>query len=175
MAVRCITGAKFTMNAEVLRYTGVTTGGVAPGTWANNQDPITGEILNKWEPIKQVDNPDTEVNESAEPPYTINCIARGVVSGGVQAAGTTQKFGDNYQNIDFVHMWTPPHIQLTKRDQVTNIRSKNGQVVWLDEEYIDEEYPDGTRPTIFNVNGVTPIFDPFNRHIENFVLLEKAE
>ena len=168
---RCITGARFTMNATVLRWTGQNSNEHSPaqGTWNTAQDPITGEILNKWEPVViATDNLSTTKNEYEE--LTVPCLARGIVDGGIRVAGTTERFGDTYENIDYVKLWLPAKYSLSKRDRITNIRDKkNGRLIWA-----DEEYQDGTRATIFNVNGVTPLFDAFNKHIENFVLLERA-
>jgi hypothetical protein len=172
--VRCLTGARFTMNAEVLRQVGdnpTIPDNVEPeigGNWESYQDPITGAILNRWVPTDDQSEPLPD--GSLEPVRTIDCLARGIVDGGIRVAGTTERFGDTYENIDFVKMWTPPRVRLSKRDRITNIRAKKGgAVVWIDEEYLD-----GTRPTVFNVNGVTPLFDAFNNHVENFVLLEKV-
>jgi hypothetical protein len=140
------------------------------GQWVTDQDPITGEVLNVWRHGDLgEDNPDTPVYEYT--PNTISCLVRGIVDGGIRVAGTTERFGDTYENIDYAKMWVPARVRITKRDRITNIRAKRGgHVLWLDEEYVD-----GTRPTIFNVNVVTPLFDAFNHHTENFVLLEKAE
>lgn len=170
----CLTGARFTMNAELLRQ--VTNDDLESpqdptnGEWATIQDPITGEVLNKWIPAEGV--PDDINTPTYDPvPKTIDCLARGIVDGGIRVAGTTERFGDTYENVDFVKLWVPARTLITKRDRITNIRNKRGgQVMW-----IDEEYESGTRPTVFNVNGVTPLFDAFNRHTENFVLLEKAQ
>lgn len=176
--VKCLTGARFTMNAEVLRWSGVVSTDTEPegtgGTWVTYQDPITGEILNRWEPGEATDDPSTPADETIVP-VTISCLARGIVDGGIRVAGTTERFGDTYENIDFIKMWVPSHVRLSKRDRVTNIRAKKGgAVVWVDEEY-PADAQGNFRPTIFNVNGVTPLFDAFNNHVENFVLLEKAE
>lgn len=171
--VVCLTGARFNMKADVLRWEGVREGGVVDETsdpeivWSSYQDPITGEILNKWVP-GEADDPSTPTVDESTLVTTIPCMARGIVDGGIRVAGTTERFGDTYENIDFVKLWTPAHVRLSKRDQVTNIRNKQG-IVWLNEEGF------GTPPTVFNVNGVTPLFDAFNKHIENFVLLERTD
>lgn len=171
--VKCLTGARFTMDAEVLRWSEITTGGdddVTQGDWGTYQDPITGEILNDWVPGVP-DNPATTTVVETRTLRTISCVARGIVDGGIRVAGTTERFGDTYENIDFVKMWVPASVRLSKRDRITNIRAKKGgRVIW-----VDEEYDDGSRPTVFNVNGVTPLFDAFNNHVENFVLLEKVD
>jgi len=168
--MRCLLSGRFSMEGELLHWTGTEVGDsndVFVGDFGSTyQDPITGEILNDWQPVP--DDPDTpDVNENATL-GTFPCIARGIVDGGIRVAGTTERFGDTYENIDFVKMWVPASISINKRDRVTNLReAKTGIVVWRNEE------ADGA-PTVFNVNGVTPLFDAWNRHVENFVLLERA-
>jgi hypothetical protein len=175
--VRCLTSAKFTMDAEVLTWTGWTGADPAPpqdstaGEWATYQDPITLEVRNVWRPTIVVpDNPNTpEVEQKVK---TIECLARGIVSSGIRTSGTTEAFGEWYRNVDLIQMWIPAKYVITKRDRVTNIREKrNGKIIWIDEEYMGT---DGPRPTIFNVTGVTPLLDPFNRHTQNLVFLERA-
>lgn len=167
--MRCLTGQKFTMNAEVLHQSPNIDGGViAPtepvGSWSVYQDPITGEILNDWIPGVP-DNPSTPQNEELVP-HTIECLARGIISSGVGNAGSTEIFGEVYQNVDVVRLWVPTKYNLTKGDRITNIRDKKGgKVLWKEE--------DGTA-TVFNIDGVTPVLDPFNRHIENFMIIRRA-
>lgn len=143
------------------------------GTWVDSQDPLTGEIVRVWKPY---DNPVTPTNEDTLNIGTIDCLARGIVDGGIRVAGTTERFGDTYANIDYVKLWTPAKTKISKRDRVTNIRdAKTGKVFWVDEEFVDPRTTDTPAATVFNVNGVTPLFDAFNRHVENFVLLERVE
>lgn len=158
------------MEAEILHWSATEATdepGLGTGDWSTYQDEISGDILNDWLPPD--DDPDTtDVDESASTFRTVPCIARGIVDGGIRVAGTTERFGDTYENIDYVKMWVPANIAISKRDRVTNIRDKaGGTVIWKDEESTGAA-------TVFNVNGVTPLFDAFNRHVENFVLLEKV-
>lgn len=143
------------------------------GNWVNHQDPLTGQIIRIWEPVTVV--PDDELTEEVDETLyqNIRCAARGIVDGGIRVAGTTERWqGGEFANIDFVKLWTPRKTVLTKRDRVTNIRSRNGQILF----WVDEEAPDATpRATVFNVNGTTPLYDALNRHVENFTLLERAE
>lgn len=169
--IHCLTAARFTMSATVLHR-----GDAAPtpnpdeyGEWVDSQDPLTGEIVKVWVPATP-DNPSTPPDESITVD-TFACLARGIVDGGIRVAGTTERFGDSYENIDFVKMWTPSRVLISKRDRITNIKDSTGHIRWIDEE----SSVDATRATVFNVNGVTPLFDAFNRHVENFVLLERAE
>lgn len=171
--IRCITGQRFTMKASVLKQGQEVYNPVDPsnyGDYVEVQDPLTGEIVRVWQPYP--DMPDTpDVDESVKY-LSIPCLARGIVDGGIRVAGTTERFGDTYDNIDYVKMWTPAHIRLTKRDRITDIRGVGG-TYWLDEEFERPGIP--PKATIFNINGVTPLFDAFNRHIENFILLERAD
>jgi hypothetical protein len=156
------------------------------GEWVESQDPLTGEIVRVWVPFEdQPDNPDTP---ETDPTFLeIPCIARGIVDGGIRVAGTTERFGDTYENIDFVKMWVPPTVRITKRDRITNIKDISGRIRWRNEEYEARDpdnpvdlsdpatYNQYLKATVFNVNGVTPLFNAFNRMTEQFVLLENAE
>lgn len=167
--MRCITSVRFSMLADVLRWEGIeapTADDAAQGiVWETYQDPITGEVRNEWVPGTK-DDPTTAGKDEYSPMRTIPCIARGVVDGGIRVAGSTENFGDTYQNIEFAKLWTTARIKLTKRDRITNIRTqRGGSNIWMED--------DGS-PVIFNVNGISPLFDAFNKHVENFVLLERA-
>lgn len=172
----CLTGARFSMEATLLHQndpydgTGIDLGQY--GEWVKSQDPLTGEIVRVWKPY---DDPATpSVNEDTLGIGTIPCIARGIVDGGIRVAGTTERFGDMYENIDFVKMWVPANVIISKRDRVTNIKDASGRVRWLDEEFVDPRTTDTPKATVFNVNGVTPLFNAFNDMTEQFVLLERA-
>lgn len=173
--LRGITTARYTMKATLIRPIGPTAPAVDPsatGVWADRQDPDTGEIVRVWEAIS-IDNPDTPESEIGANVIEIECMARGINEGGIRAAATTENFDDIYHNIDIINLWVPKRYRITKRDRVTNIRTKDGTILWRDEE--DENSATPTKATIFNVNGVVPNLDPFNRHIDNFCLLERAE
>lgn len=143
------------------------------GEWVRSQDPLTHEIVRVWKPTVNTGYP--SLPASPVTIYdTIPCIARGIVDGGIRVAGTTERFGDTYENIDFVKMWVPANIIISKRDRVTNIRDPRGNVIWLDEEFSDPAIDETPRATVFDVNGVTPLFNAFNRHTESFVLLQRS-
>lgn len=175
MPFKTLTGTRFSMTATLLRQTDPTGDPIIPtegqnGNWVTNQDPLSGEIVNVWQPVGDIaDNQDTP---AYDPVYeNIPCLARGIVDGGIRVAGSTERFGDTYENIDYAKLWVPASVHITKRDRVTNIRTAAG-VFWRNFEY---EKPGEVKATVFNVNGVSPLFDAFNRHIENFILLERAE
>jgi hypothetical protein len=170
--VTCLTAARFTMVAEVLHWQGRTdheetdtSPEPAGGHYETYQDPITGELLNDWVPGTP-DNTDTPDTDESAIVRTIPCLARGIVDGGIRVAGSTERFGDTYENIEFAKLWVPQRIKLFKNDRITNIRAKRGgEVIWTE--------ADGS-PVVFNVNGISPLFDAFNRPVEKFILLERA-
>jgi hypothetical protein len=144
-----------------------------PGHWEYKQDEDTGAMIRVW-----VSVPDDVI----EPPSAVNtpggmmegtrfkCIARGFTDGGIRVAGTTERFSSRgtIDTVDFVTIKFPPFVVLTRRDRVTDIRNNKNILLWKEEEFDD-------RPTVFEVNGVTPIIDPFGNHIENSALLQRAE
>lgn len=166
-----LTKARFTMRADILRL-----GEAAPddwdiddyGVWVDNQDPLTGDIVQIWEPYP--DDPDTDDVDESVKLGTIKCIARGVVDGGIRVAGSTERFGDMYQNIDYVKMWVPAKTIIQKNDRITNIRDRCGHLMWL-----DEFHEGNPRAIVFNVNGIVPLYDAFNKRVEKFILLERAD
>lgn len=183
----CLTGARFNMSAVLLHQNDpyIPTDGDPVdlnkyGEWVRSQDPLTKEIIRVWkaydEPIIRPDDPTTPDRDESVLVGTIPVVARGIVDGGIRVAGTTERFGDTYENIDYVKMWVPSNVRISKRDRITNIKDAGGHLRWLDEEFSDPADPnDIPRATVFNVNGVTPLFNAFNIMTEQFVLLEKAE
>lgn len=145
------------------------------GDWVRSQDPLTHEIVRVWKPKVPTYPSGSGGGSGAVTVYdTIPCIARGIVDGGIRVAGTTERFGDTYENIDFVKMWIPSHVIISKRDRITNIRDPRGKIIWVDEEFSDPAVDETPRATVFDVNGVTPLFNAFNRHTESFVLLQRS-
>lgn len=181
MPLRCLTAGRMTMKATILHQNSpVPTPGLDLdffGEWVDNQDRLTGEIVRVWRPYDpwemSPDNPSTKPNESVRLDI-VPCIARGIVDGGIRVAGTTERFGDSYENVDFVKMWVPASVIISKRDRVTNIMDANGRLRWVDEEFVDPREVSVPQATVFNVNGVTPLFNAFNTMTEQFVLLEKV-
>lgn len=175
----CITSAKYNMKALVLPQ-GVYQAPVeetgAAGYWEVQQDPISGDLIRVWVGEEIPDNPDTpDHDESLGGARWITCQANAIITGGLNSQGTTERWTTKggYENVDFVELRTPASIVLRRRERVTSITGPDGDVLWLEE---DQPNTGGILPhTVFQVRGVAPSLDIFNRHIENFVLLERAE
>ena len=178
--MRCLTSARFNMTADILRQ-GVDAATPTPdpdnteyGSWQYQQDPLTHQIVREWVPSPIVaDDPSTPTVDEARV-LTVPCIARGIIDGGIRVAGTTERFGEQYQGVDFVRITFPANVVITSRDRITNIRGANGEILWLDEE-VDPMDSANWRATVFDVLGVSPVPDPFGQLIEQTALLTKSE
>lgn len=177
--MRCIVGSTFNMKADVLRQ-GKSQTDTTPdpiddyGVWVEDQDPLTHEIVRVWKPTEITpDDPATpDVNEQSF--FSVPCLARGIIDGGIRVAGTTERWGELYENVDYTRFSFPAKYVITKRDRITNIRNNQGQILWKDEE-TDPFAESIWRATVFDVLGVTPVIDPFGRHTHNVAMLQKAE
>ena len=175
----CVTSAKYNMTALVLPQAGGTyvppTDDGEEGYWKTVQDPITGFIRRVWIDGPVEDDPDTPQDESLTGSRVSECQENAIITGGLNSQGTTERWTSKgeYDNVDFVEMRVPVDTVLKRRDRVTNITQPNGDILWLEEDHPNE---DGSVPaTVFQVRGSAPSLDIFNRPIENFVLLERAE
>lgn len=162
--MKCITGAKYTMTATLMHVDDNFVDSTTPadvGSWVESQDPLTGEIVNKWVPGRHEDVLTTTVDETVVGDFP--CVARGFST--TARYTSTESFGDKYVNMDMVRMWVPASVRIKKSDRITNIR-RNGVTLWLD---------DDGNPVTFNINGITPQFGPFNQQVETFLMLERTE
>lgn len=159
----CLLGAEYTMTATVLRPIG-SPDTTTTGHWETGFDTISGAPKRKWV---------ADLNSTTSGVQSLE------VACAVKASGAeTQKFTQIYENIGFARMTFSPSVHLSNRDQVTNIKNSAGEIIFRNEEA--ELYNPTTKtwvskPTIFNVMGVTPITDPFGNITKNVALLQKAE
>jgi hypothetical protein len=145
--------------------------GTPTGRYEYKQDPDSGAIIRVWVPATD-DTPESQqaVEEGLMEGRRFKCMARGFTDGGIRVAGTTERFSSRgtIDTVDFINIKFPKNVILTRRDRVTDIRNSENELLWKEEEFDDSA-------TIFEVNGVTPIMDPWGKHIENSALLQRAE
>lgn len=139
------------------------------GHYEFSTHPITGEIIRVWREVTIPDDPETDFDERQV--FEFKCQARPVITGGLNSQGTAERWTTkgSYENVDFVELFIPKGVIITKRDRVTNIKDSRGRVVWVEEEHGSFE------PTVFDVRGVAPSLDPFGSVVEYFALLERSE
>lgn len=164
--VVCLTGARFNMWADILVQDGSPDDNpLTEGEWVVTQHPDTGEAIRKWTPNTGIGSPDPQPGQLK----SFRCVARGIIDGGIRVAGTTERFGSEYEGVDYVRIQFPPNTPINRRSRITNIRTSKNKILWVEEERGD------LAPTIFNVVGVTPVVDPFGNHVESVALLERSE
>lgn len=167
----CLTSARFSMVCDIIKPAGAPETNPNPEleAWEYQQDKDSGAIVRRWK--DDVNTVGVDERRNGLIIRDVPLTARGIIDGGIRVAGTTERFGNEYVAVDYVKATFGKEIVITKRDQVTNIRSKRdlSTPVWREEEI--SSYP----ATVFNVMGVTPVLDPFSRLVEQAVLLERAE
>lgn len=164
------------MVATVLRGGGVVESpspGPAGGHYETVQDPDTGAITKVW-----VEDSSAPVAGRPRTDYTeidVPCTARGFLDTGYRSPSNIGGYdikGIQYEITEAVLMLFPATHSITRDDRITNIRGKNQVLVWQEEEVTQGST---ARPTLFDVKGVTPVLDPWGRHIENQAVLVRSE
>lgn len=138
------------------------------------QDPVSGEIIYDPTPDQPASGDegqivrDTSLVYPGLPPGTVMAKVEGILEGGIRVAGTTQRFSEIYENVDWIEVRTDA--PLHKGHVITNIRYRHGEAVgWREEEIKD--YP----PTSFVVMGLTPVTAPFVGVIEYKGLAQRRD
>lgn len=169
----CLLSVRFNMKCDIIKPLGapetiidINSQGEL-GHWAYQQNEDSGAIERVW-----IDDPTTVVDESDYTPGIVHnapLTAHGISDGGIRVAGTTERYSAVLDQVDYIQAIFPKGINVTNRDQVTNIRNKWGEVIWK------EEQMPGAPATVFNVMGVIPTTDPFGNIMDMHVLLQRAE
>ena len=120
-------------------------------TQTDTQDPDTGALKKEWNFFK-----------------TIPCSAKGMISNSTSTRTGDRQFLDNkYRNEQMIQVRTVEKINI--RHKITNIRNKNGEVIWTELNYPTET------PTVFEVVGATPISDPFGVSMGYNIVAKRSE
>lgn len=171
---------RFNMKATVLNeYASVTPGPtpnaedvVKSGHWEVIQDEETGGIKKEWRVDEAVATPAKKdlgtVRSTLTNQFDVECYVRGFPEVGFRSSANNENFLDGvYKPFEAIQMVFPAKYVLNRRQLVTNIRGSNDIILWLEEET--------GQPTVFEVQGVTPTFDPFGKHIDNLTVLKRAD
>jgi len=150
----CITSIKYTHTAEILRQHAEGDDAHEYGHYEMVQDPISGAIIRKWIPAD-------EATPGAGPE-----IIRASVRVPNANPRATESWAQEYANTNTLIMTFGRNVRLTEREQVTNIKGPDGQVMWTE---INGE------PTVFDITGVVPDLDPFGYVVEQKAVLERSQ
>lgn len=174
--MRCLTSIRYNMFATILNDFAPESGKdvdtqVKGGHWETVQDEETGAIRRLWVEDEVTATPPSspgtnwQVNSNR---FDIECSVTGFTEVGFRSSANTENFlkGD-YTAIEVVQMKFPPRYVLNRRQFVTNIRGRDKTILWLEEET--------GQPTVFEIQGVVPTFDPFGRHLDNLAVLKRSD
>lgn len=92
--------------------------------------------------------------------------ARGLGNLRGKDSGTMEVFKDKYNMFDFIRIKTS-YAGIHESFRVMNIRNADGVTAWT-EEYTGY-------PTIYDIIGVTPSYDPFGQFIEYEIFCNRAQ
>jgi len=99
---------------------------------------------------------------------TVPCYAKGTISNSANTrSGDKEIISNRYRYQQLIEVRTMQKLSL--REKITNIRNADGAIIW---EELD--YPNNT-PTVFEVDGTTPITDPFGTVLGYNSTLKRAE
>lgn len=140
----CLISARYTMLADL-----------ADQTQTRNE---SGQVTREWD---------------FENPYTIRNLTVGILGGGIRVVGSTETWGEDYEDIEWAKMYISSQnleddedgeVFITRRFRVKNIRDrKTGRQLWVGDDGL---------PIEFNIMGITPIMDPFGTPVEYELLLK---
>lgn len=168
--MKCLTGIKYNMKASIIDFApraDAVDAAITGGHFEVIQDEETGGVKRIWVEDTAVAPAFNAARPVSIPRFEIPCYARGFTELGFRSTANTQSFEDGvYRAVEVIQMTYPSRYNLTRSQYVTNIRDRWSNVLWLEEELGE--------PTIFEVQGVTPIFDPFGRHVDNLAVLRRA-
>lgn len=171
-----INDARYTMWATVIPRldTASTEDGNQPGAgqsgyYKRTQDPDSGQITTTWE-VGQSD-PDTHQEIPAE--YQIRCYARGYTALGYRSSANREIYvGGEYNYTESIQFDFPANVALNNQTLIQAIRhsedpTDTASYLWLDGAT--------GKATVWEVQGVTPVHDPFGKFIRNTAVLKRAE
>lgn len=151
----------------------VTPGLVVPtagskGKYVRRQDPDSGEVLTVWE---EEASP-TATTPSAE--YDIRCYARAYTALGYRSSANRESWvQQDYSAIESIQFDYPKGVVLNRQTLITKLRSHQNYAAdfagWL---WPNE---DTGQPIVWEVQGVSPVHDPFGKHIRNTTVLKRSE
>jgi hypothetical protein len=124
---------------------------------------MTADIQNK---ATVQDPASLMISSSWTKDHSITCYARSIQTDAVSDAAAGKKFNNIYMEYEFIKIMTGE--RLNQRQRVTNIRDAEGGLIWVESEANDVA-------TVFEVQGVTPIFDPFGGLIEYECLCKRVQ
>lgn len=167
--VKCIASVKYTMTALVIPKVDYGNDPSLPGTegsFKRVQDPDSGQITTVFE------QGPTQANTATRNSFQIDLYARGYTDLGFRSSANLESYlKGQYQIREVIEAFWPTNRlndNIGRQALITEIRDKRtGQLMWVEQ--------DTGVATTFQVQGVTPVMDPFGRMKEYISVLTRAE
>jgi hypothetical protein len=168
--IRNINNARYTMWATVIPKfaAGAPTDGTVKGQYVRKQDDITGAVTTEF-----VADSNQSTSNSPTAQYEIRCYARGYTDLGYRSSGNREVYIKGQYNImDAIQFDFPADVDLSLQSLVTNIRTAPDP---RDDKYLLWVDTATGKPVVWQVQGVTPVYDPFGKLLRNTTVLLRSE
>lgn len=134
------------------------------GTYQRVQDADSGEVRMKFVPDPSVTDPQVSSR------FEIKCYARAYTALGYRSSANRESIvQQDYQAVESIQFDYPKSVLLNRQALITNIRGHESLDDWF---WLNE---DTGNPIVWEVQGVSPVHDPFGKHIRNTTVLKRAE
>jgi hypothetical protein len=174
---KSLNDARFTMWATViprLDSPSTATGdqpSAGPGRFERRQDPDSGQMISVWVPDT---TPGVVATNSNSPQYEIQCYARGYTDLGYRSSGNREIYVKGEYNVtEAIQFDYSASVLLNHQTLITNIRTSPDATDTKSYSWLYEDDP--TQSIVWEVQGVTPVHDPFGKLIRNTTVLKRAE
>lgn len=139
----------------------------APGRYEFYSDDDSGEVRTRFVPGAPGD--DTQAAQ-----YEIKCYARGYTALGYRSSANRKLFvGGDYDITEAIQFDYPSKYTLSHQTLVTNIRRvADPTCPSSDMFFLNLETG---QPLVWEIQGVTPVHDPFGKLLRNTTVLKRAE
>jgi outer membrane lipoprotein-sorting protein len=166
--MRCLLGVRFNMIATVLNDYVTDTSDVVQedGHFETVQDPDTGALIKVWISDTTRVSPTPVLPGMSKNKFDMECLVQGFKPGFLSTPNTQSFDNGKYIPMEIVQLIFPPKYVVNRNQYVGSIRNKDNTILWVEEET--------GLPTVFQIQGVTPNFDIYGRHVDNLAILRRS-
>lgn len=139
------------------------------GYFKRVQDDITGAVTTEW--VAATSAPAGYALTTGQ--YEIRCYARGYTDLGYRSSANREVYIKGEYNImNAIQFDFPADVELNLQSLITNIRTApdptdTKYLLWVDHAT--------EKPIVWQVQGVTPVYDPFGKLLRNTTVLLRSE
>lgn len=166
---KSVNDARYTMWATVITRLDSTSGADLPtggGQFEAYQDPDSLQVLTRWIPADLTHSP------TAQAKLEIPCYARGYTNLGFRSSANREVYVQElYDVVESIQFDYPAWVTLNHQSFITNIRTREE----LDAPEWLWTYEDSGNPIVWEVQGTTPVTDPFGKLLRYTTVLKRSK